>query len=115
MTEEEFEAQCMADWAAEENAYYENHKRVNGRILKAVKNQFGEAYLQDVEKLFTDMTIGILELVEKPAGKLQEENYQTYIHWIYVQQWTGHECDDYHGNIFVKLKEGKYLKIPYSC
>jgi len=115
MTEEEFEAECMAECAAEENAHWEKLRRNNSRVLKAVGNQFGEAYRQDIESFFEDVDIGFLELVEKPAGKLQEENYKMYVHWVYVQQWTGHECDDYYGNIFVKLKEGKYLKIPYSC
>lgn len=114
MTEQEFYDDIMGEYYQELDEHRQKLKRNNDRILKAIKSVNGKKFYKDVIDAMDDADIGFLELVKKPSGGYQEESYRV-IPGVWVEQWTGHECDDYYGNLFIEVKKDKYLKIPYSC
>ncbi len=58
---------------------------------------------------------GKIEVVEIPTGDDQHESRGVFKH-VYVEQWTtGMEGDSFAGFEYLKLKNGKWLKIPYAC
>ncbi len=57
---------------------------------------------------------GKIEVVEKPEGNKQNENYGMFKN-VHVHQWTTNmDGDSFAGFIYAKAK-GEWIKIPYYC
>lgn len=55
-----------------------------------------------------------IEFVDKPDGSNCNETHGIFKE-VWVRQWTGYFGDDYTGFIYARLKDNRWLKIPYSC
>lgn len=83
----------------------------NNKII----NSFGKTAM----KHFIDMleycnVTEKIELIDKPNGDKQNENYGMFKN-IHVDQWTvGMEGDSFAGYIYANVK-GQWIKVPYSC
>jgi hypothetical protein len=104
-----------AEYAEVERIYYEEEKRWNSRVLKAIGNQLGKHFLDDVVECFNESeACGKLELVKKPRGEWQEEHYESFA-GVWVDQWSvGDSGDSWNGYVCIKLKKGLWLKTNYS-
>lgn len=111
----EFNDRMWAEYAASEKIYYDEEKRWNSRILKAIGNQLGKRFLDDVVQCFEESeACRKLELVRKPTGQYQEEEYDSF-KGIWVDQWSvGDSGDSWNGYVCIKLKKGLWLKTFYS-
>lgn len=58
----------------------------------------------DVEGFFFDS----ITIVDKPYGEYQGNGE-------YCNQNVGYCGDDFYGNYYIKMDNGKYLKIYYEC
>jgi len=118
LTEEE-DSYIYAMIAEEENAYMFKKERDEERIFKAIQALKGDVFIEDIKNICFDLETPDFSLCDKPAGTLEEIHSDggelNYIFYAHVEQWTGYVCDDYQGNIYIKLRENKYLKIRYSC
>lgn len=105
--------------AEEDKKYYTNVKRVNNRILRAIKSVKGKVFAKELLSVIKESegVVGPWKIVKKPKGGYQDEDYGTIIKGWWVDQWRngGYEGDDFAGDIYIKLKKDKYLKIYYSC
>lgn len=68
----------------------------------------------------------LYEIVDKPIGEEMDTNeefeeipqqYQTFLTKYYVDQWQngGYSGDDYAGDLYYPLPDGKFMKVYYSC
>lgn len=109
----------MAEYGKWENEYYENINRINNRIIKSIKAVKGDKFEKDFIKCITEMEIngGAWSFVKEPCGHFQEESGFGLIKGVWVDQWCngGYSGDDFAGDIYVKLKENKFLKMGYAC
>lgn len=115
---EEIYAENRALWAevAESEQLYENEcSRINGRIIKAIENQLGEQFMLDVAECFQESEAkGAMELVRKPEGEWQEEDYASF-RGIWVDQGSvGDSGDSWEGVVCIRVKRGLWLKMFYS-
>jgi hypothetical protein len=78
-------------------------------------NSFGNTASKHFKDLLEFCNVsGKIELVDKPDGDKQNENYGMFKN-VYVEQWTtGMESDSFAGFIYTNVK-GQWIKIPYSC
>jgi len=54
------------------------------------------------------------KIVRKPRGESQKENYgQIKQLWV-SQQAVGDSGDSWEGTVSVKIKEGRWLEMPFS-
>lgn len=77
--------------------------------------------LSKKEKVFLDGYLnsefeyrGGFKIVDEPKGNKQEEEKGMF---VYVDQWQNgdYSGDDFAGDCYFKLNNGKYLKWGYSC
>lgn len=102
-----------------EMALYDNETdRINKRIFKAIENQIGKGFLDNLKSLIEDSEFSDsfrFKIVDKPGGKFQQETDFGCITGIWVYQYSvGDSGDGWAGSIWVKLKNYKYLEIPFS-
>lgn len=68
----------------------------------------------------------LYEIVDKPIGEEMDTNeefeeipqqYQTFLTKYYVDQWQngGYSGDDYAGDLYYPLPDGKFMKVYYNC
>jgi hypothetical protein len=107
--------QLWAEYAASEKIYYEEEKRWNGRVLKAICNQLGKQFLADVVECFEESEAqGKLQLVRGTTGQWQEEERESF-KGVWVDQWAvGVSGDSWEGYVYIELKKGLWLKTYYS-
>jgi len=98
-------------------AYDNETDRINMRIFKAIENQIGKGFLNDLKALIEDSECkDRFSIVDNPTGKFQQESGFGCITGIWVTQYSvGMEGDSWAGTIWVKLKDYKYLEMPFSC
>lgn len=112
---EDFNDKMWSEYSLSMEIYQQEETRWNTRILKAIANQLGEKFLQDVVECFEENEVqGKLELIKTPKGEWQEEEYTSF-NGIWVDQWSvGDSGDNWNGYICIKLKENLWLKTFYS-
>ena len=140
--EKDFYKQMWAEVAEEENRMLQERdswkSKLKGLIsTKHLWNQMNEEMsswniegIVEIEKITDKETILKKLGIYTPyieACKIKGENYFTYsksecfdyepkyINHYYVWQQTGYLGDDYSGYLLYPLKDGKYLKVSYSC
>lgn len=107
-TMDEIAAEVYAELAKYELEIIEH----NTTIIKS----FGRRAIANFKSLleYADVT-GKIEFVTQPAGENQKEKYGVFCE-VWVQQWSeGMEGDSFSGYIFARLKDNRWIKIPYSC
>ena|ERR1700741_1455870 len=84
----------------------------NYKILRKLGKKAKEEVAEMMEYCFiTDK----MKIVDKPSGTKQHEDYK-FFKKVFCDQWSvGMEGDSYAGDWYGKIKNGKWLKIPYSC
>ncbi len=111
--------QQYAEAYAELSKYDDECDRVNMRLLKAIGRYLGPEFIKCLDSLTEDLFIrakmAIVHDVPSNA-KFQEESDYGMITGIWVEQYSvGDSGDSFAGHMYVKLKNWKYLEIPYSC
>lgn len=59
------------------------------------------------------MNIFFPRIVDFPKGTKQDSDIDIFDH-EYVSQKTGTCCDDYYGEVYYPLSNGKYLEVSYT-
>jgi len=97
--------------------FYAEEESSNNRIFKAIKSQIGEGFLNDLKRLIEESECkGKFLIVDEPTGKFQKESDFGSIVGLWVTQYSaGIEGDSFFGTIWIKLKDYKYLEMPFSC
>lgn len=109
--------QGMQDYYAELADLSKEMKRSNDRLLRVIKNMFGQNVCLDIEECIDDCegASAKLTLVRRPEGEYQEESYgEGAVEGVWVDQYSGPSGDDFSGNVYVELKRDKFLCIPYE-
>ena len=102
------------------NKIYDRNKHLSDlEFLNAILDEFQikfEIPEEDFKDLLQDAQLnGKLEFVNEPIGDDQHEQSGIFKE-IFVDQWTTNmEGDSFAGFIYGKLKENKWLKVPYYC
>lgn len=110
--------QAMWDEAMQGVMEYEQEiERKRNRIAKAIRNQIGEGFYKDLMDIVEeDECNGEWHLVNKPVGHFQEEYYFGCIPGVWIDQYSvGDSGDSFAGTVTVKLKNGMYLEMSFSC
>ncbi len=124
MTEQEFYNEIMHEAMLEEQRYSDNCKRINDRIFRAITNQIGAGFLNDLKTLIEESEIGgAYRIVDEVPNNyhnkkelFQEESDYGCITGIWVYQHSvGDGGDSFAGQIWVKLKNYKYLEMDFAC
>jgi len=115
ITDEDFK-EIMDDHYTELNKIVAEENRINNRILKAILKvkgkEFYESLLLTIEE--DECTNGSFEIVNKPLGQYQKEDFGE-IKGLWVEQHSaGYEGDSFWGFVSVKLKENKWLQMPFA-
>lgn len=115
---DEIEAQnkkMWAEWAETEKEIHKEIMRINNRLLKAIGNQLGKQWVEDISECMEESEAdGAMELCRKPRGQYQEDEYTSF-KGVWVDQWSvGMEGDSWEGYICIELKKGLWLKSHYS-
>lgn len=109
---------AMAEYGKWQDEYYGNIQRVNNRIIKAIKSVKGKKFEKNFIDLVTELEIGgnFWSFTGEPCGSPQNESYGL-IKQFWVDQWRdgGYTGDDFAGDIYIKLKDKKFLKMGYEC
>ena len=118
-----FSNRDQKDWDREleamieaEKEQYAEEARKNTLILKGIKEEFGEKYYNAVFNCIMESEgCGLYELVKKPKGNFQEEDWGPFS-YLYVDQWQdgGITGDSFAGDIYIPMKDGQYLKVKYQ-
>lgn len=116
MTEEDFIKKMWAEHDADMKQYHAECERVNNRILSAIRSVKGTQFYSDLEAVMEWVEpSGKMEIVNEPSGDIQSERYGT-ITRVWVDQWSvGDSGDSFTGNIYVKIKLNKWLKLHFEC
>lgn len=90
----------------------------NTATLERIGATFGTKYAQDIKEYLKDAEAPAeftrLEIVDKPTGRAQVEDWGSFKQ-VYVQQWSvGCEGDSFDGYICIPLPDGKFLKTSFS-
>lgn len=115
----EFNDKMWAEYAESMNKYHTECKRVNDRIIKAVANQLGQSFVNDIWSCVEESEglpeySGKFFFLRKPRGQWQEEEYDNF-NGIWVDQWSvGDSGDSWNGVVCIKLKKGLWLAFDYS-
>lgn len=114
---QEFFNEIMNDYQESMDRYYKEVNRVNNRISKSIKYQFGESFAQEIMLVAEECEVnGKWEIVERTTGKYQEEDGYYHFKGYWVDQWSVDDSgDSFNGYIYIQLKENKWLKMFYSC
>ena len=115
MDERDYKA--MNEHYTEMVRYEEDVSRVNNRIFSVIEKYIGAGFVRDLSRYIEELNCcEPFYFKDEPIGKFQEENESGCITGVWIEQWsTGMEGDSYSGNISIKLKDYKWLIIPYSC
>lgn len=115
ISDEDFK-QIMDDYEEECKKIRDEENRINGRILRAIKNVKGKKFYDSLMiAMEEDEILGKLEIVRKPIGKYQTESWGV-IKGSWVDQYTqGEDGDSFYGTVCIQLKKDKYLLMPFSC
>lgn len=102
------------------NGIYDDINAKNNEVLTKVLNEFGGEF-----RINVDEVLEINELVDfKPyeivdsykGDKEDEEEFCGSLDFIYIDQWRngGYIGDDFAGDIYIPLPDGKFLKAMYQ-
>lgn len=93
----------------------------NNALLEKIKTDFGAIYTGHIEECLRESEAPAdftrLEIVEKPTGKAQAEDWGSFkkVYKVYVEQWSvGPEGDSFDGYLYIPLPDGKFLKAAFS-
>lgn len=115
LTEEEFMLEIYSDIWEQEKQMLLKEDAHNQRLFRAVKSVRGDQFKVDLEFIFNEIGgYAFIEIVRKPKGRYQKEDYGL-ITGAWVDQYsTGDSGDDFYGDVYVEIKPGKYLKMHYA-
>ena len=104
----------MDDYGKAMKEYHEGIERNNAPILKAIKEEKGDEWFEELENLMEESEVGgAFKIVSKPSGDKQSSG--KLIKWEWVDQCSvGDSGDSWEGTITVKISNGKYLVMPFS-
>jgi hypothetical protein len=104
----------MDDYGKAMKEYHDEIERNNAPILKAVKEEKGDEWFEELENLMEESEVGgAFKIVAKPNGEKQSSG--DLIKWEWVDQYSvGDSGDSWEGTITVKISNGKYLEMPFS-
>lgn len=101
-------------WANYEKELVETRLK-NDDILTSIENDFGSTLATNIKGFINDgefLDFLPLEIVDKTKGKYQKESeYEIDVH--VNQSGPGISGDDYHGEVYIHLPNGKYLMMQY--
>lgn len=112
---EDFNRKLWAEYSDSMKSFHEEESRWNKRILDVIKSQLGQTALDYIIEIFKESEAsGKMEIVHETTGEYQKEETNSF-GGIWVDQWSvGDSGDSWNGFVYVKLKEGMYLKTFYS-
>lgn len=74
-----------------------------------------ESLFNAIDAEMEGTSYSILSIVANPKGNKQEaETTNPFFTYVYVDQTTGHSCDDYYGTMYFPIDD-KYIAVNYSC
>lgn len=121
MEEEDFICQeefnnIMNDYENEMTKIRDEENRINNRILKAILNVKGKEFYDSLMSVIKEDECGDkFEIVRKPIGEYQKENFGV-IKGIWVNQHSsGDSGDSFYGCVEVKIKKDRWIRMPFSC
>jgi len=95
--------------------HHDNCNRINNRILRAIKNIKGEKFYKDLLRCMEENEVGDgFNIVKKPRGEAQKEKYGRIKEIWVSQQAVGDSGDSWEGTVSVKIKDDKWLEMPFS-
>ena len=123
ITEEEFNQEMMAEFAAEHKAQKEAEKKQWEEVETELRAMMGDAWWEEVIAHVTEDNEDALE-EEYFNPRIQEKNYGTQFplksykrlkhFWVHQTLNGGHLGDDFAGEIFYELSNGSFLAINYA-
>ena len=112
LTKEDIESMQQAE--KEIADLFEKENQENHLVFEEIKKQVSKEYLKIIEEELEETNGGThLEIVDKPLGD-KEECQNGYYIWIDQYVNGGYSGDEYDGNCYMKLPNGKYFKWNYS-
>lgn len=111
MTPEEMEADQNEMWAKIAEAE-QQEIAWNDSLLKSLSIEWSE-----IKELLWECHLnGKIEVVFKPEGDFQGDDDTASIKNVHIDQYSSYPCEDcYYGYIYGQLKNGSWIKIPYTC
>ena len=85
----------------------------DNKIIEEAKKYLTQHSIELLEEELKDSWCNTFEIVNEPKGDIQHIDYVDF----YVNQTTngGYTGDEYSGQCYLKMTNGKYLKWSYEC
>lgn len=81
----------------------------------SILNSIGDCH-SDFDDLISDCHVsGKIEIVDEPCGTIQDEDCGVFMNVHVDQNGGGYTGDDFAGEIYAQIPDGRWLKIPYYC
>ena len=91
-------------------------KASNDRLLALLARIKGNKWVKDLMRLADDCCCyGMMGLSRRPGGNPQKESGFGEIKQIWVTQFQSSDLpDSHHGDIWVKIRDGRYVQLHFS-
>lgn len=106
----------MDEHYQEEVKMQQLYKSQSDRIMDVLAKIKSSEWMQELKDYCIEAgAYNPFKIVRKPKGHYQEELEFPEFGGVWVDQYTGHEPDDYYGTIAIKIDEKRWLELPYHC
>jgi len=106
--------EIMAEFAIDEQRHEAEINRHNVRLVKVLLNVKGFVWVTKFLKDYHECEcFDKITFTTKPQGKLQRDTWGA-LNGVFVNQHCEFE-DNFWGEIYFPVKEGKYLRCPFAC
>lgn len=116
ISQEEFNS-MMDEVSKAKEAHAKEMARINNRILKAILKVKGKKFHDDLISIALPEIeyCDSFSIIKKPTGERQSESWGAIKEsWVW-QHSSGDSGDSFYGEVCIKLKNNKYLSVPFSC
>lgn len=94
----------------------------NKELMKLIRSEVSGSLYYGICRYIKDLKescchVGQMEykIVDKPAGKQQEESWSKELRTVWVDQHaSGMDGDSFYGDIYIQLDENRFLTVNYS-
>ncbi len=109
--------QAMHDYYTLLKEIDDENNRNNNRLFRVLSRYKGEKFVEELKEFIQESEVsGMLTIVDSPKGDYQKEEEFPLLGGAWVEQSCAAYAEDaYYGTIYIKIKDGKWLCLPYEC
>lgn len=112
---QEFFNEIMEEANKEQEITLNEERRINHRLLNVIRNVNGQKFYDNILLIIKEVEPhGAFEFSKFHSGEWQDERYGEIRGYWVTQCQSDDSGDNFYGQVYVKLKENKYLMMFYA-